>query len=210
MIDRIVAPEFLFEWEVGVNWGSISDLSRSLYRLPHLQKLYGVSFDIATSMAWQTQGLSFRFEVETKQVRVSYPDIAAGDAIELFIDTRNVKASRTTHRFFHHFFFLPERIEGVQCGEKTNFRTQDAHPLANANDLVVQVERSDKGYIAFIEIPAECLHGYLPEIGERIGFSYRVHTSDKAAAVWSQSGQEKACEAHPHLLPTLILTRNET
>jgi len=209
MISATVPPELLFGYEIGCLRGPMLKNVVSTWQLPALQKIYGNNAYVKAYMAWDMHMLAFRFEVETKRIVVSYPAIEKGDAIELFIDTRNVKTARSTHRFYHHFFFLPERIEGVQCGECTHFRTEDRHSLALAKDFHIQVEMTKKGYTASIEIPAECLHGYHPEAGEHVGLYYRVHRFDQSEEKWAAEewafSSEKDLHLHPHLFPTIIL-----
>ena len=205
MIGETLPPELLCAYEAVCHRAPIGTKVPASWRLPSFQKLYGKKSGTAAYMAWDVHALYFRFDVETDQICASYPAIEKGDAIELFIDTRNVKTARSTHRFYHHFFFLPERIEGVQCGEITRFRTQDRHPMARQTDLSIHVERTQKGYTASIEVLAECLHGYHPEVGERIGFYYRVHRHGADVDEWAFSNPQSGLHQHPHLFPTLLL-----
>ena len=210
MTNHTVPSELLFGYEVECLRGPMAkNTAVGAWQLPALQMISGGTPCVKAYMAWDMHSLMFRFEVETKRIAVSYPSIEKGDAIEIFIDTRNVKTARSTHRFYHHFFFLPERIDGIQCGECTHFRTEDRHPLAQEKDLHVHIEPSKKGYVASIEIPSECLHGYHPEAGERLGLYYRVHhcTSNMkqwVAEEWAFTS-ENNLHLLPHLFPTIIL-----
>ncbi len=146
--DRFIAPDYFFAFEQDIKkWDGRWNSEKELANLSQL--LQGESEAFATvSMAWQESapkaGLNFFIDVQNANPQVTFPKIEDGDSCELFIDTKNLKSARTTHRFCHHFYFLPERVEGVMAKEVTRFRTEDSHPPAESADLEVQVVRKKK------------------------------------------------------------------
>ena len=174
--------------------------------LPLLCKLYGKEHFADVFMGWEPSGLRFQFDVILDgPIAVRYPDFRHADSIELFIDTRANLLAKTTNRFYHHFFFLPERYEGLCSGECTRFRTEDSHPLASEEQLDYTVTMTKKGYRADIFIPKECLVGYDPDKGSRLGFSYRVNRSDGQCQPFAYSYEHARIDSMPSLFVTVGL-----
>ncbi len=146
-------------------------------RLASTEQLFGVVPFAEVFIGYNETALVFDIEVQTSKISVSYPDIEKADSIELFIDTRDNKLTKTTHRFCHHFFFLPESFEGHTHGEITRFRTDDTHPLCVASDIEYSVTKKKNGYTAHIVLPAHVLVGYQPNEHKKIGFCYRINTA---------------------------------
>jgi hypothetical protein len=197
-----IGPEYFFEFEFTCpkwqrKWGEDS-------LLPSTSSLFGQDSGAAVSVAYDETGLYFFIEVEASQVQVKYPDFQKGDSVELFIDTKNLKNARTTHRFCHHFYILPERVEGHMMGECTRFRTEDSHPLCQSEELEVKVVRKKSGYKIEAFIPEKALIGFQPEAGSCLGFCYRINRSQGAT---EQLGLplQLAVEQAPYLWPTLKL-----
>lgn len=189
----------------------VGELSQK-YLLAPLDEVMGQETYLKGYMGWNYSGLAFQFEITIENpITVSFPDIQQGDAIELFIDTRAQTLARTTHRFCHHFYFLPERFEGHEKGEITRFRTEDSHPLCNPEALELQVTKKAKSYIAKIFISKECLVGYDPQEGSRLGFTYCVNRSGGPAVHFGLSSEYCRLEFLPYLWPTMrLIPENKT
>ncbi|SCA62826.1 hypothetical protein SCG7086_AE_00120 [Chlamydiales bacterium SCGC AG-110-P3] len=172
------------------------------YRLPDTTDLTGDYPEAEMRVGWSSEGLAFHVIVRSKFGRTVYPRIDLGDALELFIDTRDVKTSGFNTRFCHHFFFLPEMTEGHQKGELTHFRTEDAHPHCEINGLGLEVERSNTTYVYKIFIPSSCLIGYDIQQFKRIGFNYRIHVAGEAAQHLSAVTSDFRIEEQPSLWAT--------
>jgi hypothetical protein len=131
-------------------------------------------------MAWSHDGLHLLVEARdferkpVTQENSSEPPLS----FELFIDTKNLKNARTTHRFCHHFLFHSERVEGVMAKEITRFRTEDTHALCSSEELEVKVKTKKDSHTMELFIPEKCLVGYQPEKGQSIGLSYCVKADD--------------------------------
>lgn len=184
---------------------SVSNLKK--YRLPDTSALCAEERFADVALGWSADGIEAFVNVSHRYHRVSYPDVASGDSIELFIDTRDVKTSGYNTRFCHHFFFLPEAAEGKQAGEITRFRTEDTHELCDSSRLQVRSHIKNNGYSINIFIPTQCLNGYDVEQFDRIGFSYRVNRSHGDPQHFSVTSTDYQIEQQPSLWSSLKLIR---
>lgn len=204
-----IAPvEFFFRQEVDCFYAKEAVLDPKLHRLPCFAQLFQRELDapFATVLMGYTElGLHFSFVVESSKVQVFYPDIEKGDSIQLFIDTRDVRQAKTTHRFCHHFFFLPEAYDEKQCGEITRFRTEETHPLCVSSELELAVERNRSGYSASIFIPAHSLVGYAPGECPRLGFTYKICRADGAVQEFGITSSSTRYDQAPYLWTTMLL-----
>lgn len=177
------------------------------YKLPDLSALCADEEFGDVFMGWNEEGLEFVFKVGKKVEEVSYPDIVRGDSIEIFLDTRDVKTSGYNTRFCHHFFFLPEAVESHQKGERTHFRTEDAHELCNPAELYLKVSAKSDEYVLHIKIPKSCLNGYDPEQFNRLGFTYRINRPRWQSQHFSVITEDYQLEQQPSLWSSLVLVK---
>lgn len=180
-------------------------LLRDDFLLPPLGKLWNEEIFAKAYMAWSETALYFTFVVESSPWQVFYPQVSRGDSIELFVDTKNLKSARLATRFCHHFFFLPERIEGLVTGEITHFRTEDTHPLCNPDDIEYKVTHTKKGYRADFVLTERCLVGFQPTEGACIGLSYRVNRFNGSPQHFAPSSLRLPLDQCPYLWPEVRL-----
>ncbi|MCP5508626.1 MAG: hypothetical protein H7A37_10090 [Chlamydiales bacterium] len=160
------------------------------------------------ALGWNEEGIAIQAVIDQPPIRSLFPEVVRGDSLEVFIDTRDVKASGFNTRFCHHFFALAEPVGGKQAGEITRFRTdEDRHPLCNPNDLKISCDIGSKSYTLHLFIPAHCLMGYDPEQFQRIGFSYRINRPDSPSQHFTAITQEYRIEEQPSLWSSLQLSR---
>lgn len=180
----------------------------SAYILPTTAFLSGEMAFAEIAMGWNEEGIAFHIAADRgEQLRCFFPEVVRGDSIELFIDTRDVKTSGYNTRFCHHFFFLPEAVEGIQAGERTHFRGEDAHPLCDAGLLQVSTVQKPASYAMKIFIPAQCLIGYDPSQFARCGFTYRINRCGGAPQHFSAASADYAIEQQPSLWSTMSFVR---
>jgi hypothetical protein len=172
------------------------------YLLPNTSEWLGEEHFAEMAAAWNESGLFFILFADKPFEEAFYPGYSEGDALELFIDTRDLKTAGFATRFCHHFLFLPQAVQGIQAQELTRFRTEDTHPLCDAADLQVSAEFSKTSYELQVFIPAHCLHGYDPSSFERIGFTYRIHRFKGMSQHFCLSSQHFTLEQHPRLWAT--------
>lgn len=175
------------------------------YLLPNTSELCAEWPFAEVAMGWNTEGIELFIAADQAVHRVSYPNVSQGDSVELFFDTRDVKTSGFNTRFCHHFFFLPEAVEGNQAGEMTRFRGEETHELCDPKELVIKASLKSSGYNLQIFIPRSCLHGYDPEQFQRIGFSYRINRSSGPSQHFSVISDEFSLEQQPSLWSSVRL-----
>lgn len=196
-------------FHIGVDcqyWGG----PKSRKELPSLPSTADACFEehfAKVQAGWSEQGLHFIVTVDSPVRGVAYPNVSDGDSIELFIDTRDGKTGGFNTRFCHHFFVLPESIEGVQAGEITRFRTEDSHPLCDPNDLKIKILTSSRGYTAHIFLPTQCLCSYDPLEFNRLGFTYRINRYNHAPQHFSVVSEDYQIDQNPSSWGTLRLVR---
>lgn len=183
----------------------ISSKNRQKYLLPVTSELCGEWAFAEVAMGWNTEGIEVFISVDQAVHRVSYPNVNQGDSVELFFDTRDVKTSGFNTRFCHHFFFLPEAVEGHHAGEITRFRGEETHELCDPAELMVKPSVKSSGYRLQIFIPRSCLHGYDPEQFGRLGFTYRINRASGPAQDFSVASGEYSIEQQPSLWSSVRL-----
>ncbi len=182
-------------------------LASPKYLVPSTSMLCAEDHFAAVHMGWNPEGISLLVKVHNPIVECHYPDIFRGDSAELFFDTRDVKTSGYNTRFCHHFFFLPEAVEGHQAGEITRFRTEDMHELCDPKELSVQTSSTPQNYQLNIFIPSHCLQGYDPDQFDRIGFTYRINRRSGRSQHFSVVTEDFQLEQQPSLWSSVKLVR---
>jgi hypothetical protein len=180
-------------------------IKTGLKALPSTSWLSGEDSFASVMMAWELLGLHFQINVNGPFTDAFYPEIERGDAVEIFIDTRGLKTASFNTKFCHHFFFLPQAINGIQAGEITHFRTDDAHDRCSPDDLKITSDILKKKYVLKIFIPSHCLYGYDPESFDNLGFTYRIHRWGNRPQHFSAVTEEYALENQPALWASVKL-----
>lgn len=186
---------------------SMSTRQANKYKLPDTSALCHQDNFAEVSLGWNELGIEALMISSEPFHRVTYPDVTRGDSLEIFIDTRDVKTSGFNTRFCHHFFFLPEAMEGHQAEEITRFRTEDVHELCNPNDLKVKFTKKNNQYTLQIFIPNQCLYGYDPEQFDRMGFTYRINRVNGSPQHFSVVSEDYQLEQQPSLWSSLKLVK---
>lgn len=149
------------------------------HMLPDTTDLLGEDGFADVGLAWHNDGMYVDLHVAKKFEEAVYPKYSEGDAVELFFDTRDLKEAGFPTRFCHHFLILPQEVQGVRCMELTRFRTEDSHPLYQAEEgpgkIEVSFHAGSRDYFLDMFFPADVLHGYDPQTFDRLGFTYTVH-----------------------------------
>lgn len=177
--------------------------SFSSHALPSTHALTHEESFAKVAIGWHEEGIALQIQVNRAVSRSTYPAVEQGDSVELFFDTRDVKTSGFNTRFCHHFFFLPESVEGISKGEKTHFRTEESHPLCDPQELECQVQVRKKDYLMKIFIPSHCLVGYDPKQFNRLGFTYRINRLGGEPQHFSVLSQEYQMDQQPSLWASL-------
>lgn len=177
------------------------------YLLPDTSSLCGEDSFSKFYMGWNKGGIYAKVIIDQPFKESNYPKVTDGDSVELFFDTRDVKTSGYNTRFCHHFYFLPEAVEGHQAGEITHFRTEERHELCDPQELKVKYQSLGKTYSIEIFIPSQCLNGYDPEQFNRMGFTYRVNRFHGKSQHFSVVSEDYQLEQQPSLWSSLRLIK---
>lgn len=180
-------------------------LHQKKYLLPDLSELCDEEAFAEVYIGWAKEGLAVFMKVNEPFKKAYQPSVQKGDSLELFIDTRDVKTSGHNTRYCHHFFCLPEEVDGLQAGELTHFRTEDAHEWCNHEDFQVNCSLHATSYTMLFFIPAHCLHGYDPDNFDRMGFAYRINRAAGSSQHFCAVTKEFQIEQQPSLWCTLKL-----
>ncbi|MCE5316361.1 MAG: hypothetical protein LLG04_03235 [Parachlamydia sp.] len=205
-----LAPINFFQLEIECpkvesGFPKINAKNKGRYILPNTSELCAEWPFAEVAMGWNGEGLELFIAIDQAVHRVSYPNVTQGDSVELFFDTRDVKTSGFNTRFCHHFFFLPEAVEGNQAGEITRFRGEETHELCDPKELSIKASLKSAGYTLQIFIPRSCLYGYDPEQFQRLGFSYRINRSSGPSQHFSVISDEYTIEQQPSLWSSVRL-----
>lgn len=181
------------------------EIVKKKYLLPETGWLLGETEPLNLHLGWSPEGLYGFLLVQGAFDAPSYPALTEGDSFELFVDTRPTGAAGGLTRFCHHFYFLPQAVEGHQKGECTHFRTEEAHPLADPEELYLEGLGSQKEGKLKFHIPASCLIGWNPAEFDRLGLSCRLNRRAALSTHLSALSKEFSFEQEPALWATCQL-----
>ncbi len=184
-----------------------SRVMRQSHLLPDTSEWLGEERFAELAMVWSEEGLCIEAFCDQPFQEAHYPLYQSGDALEIFIDTRDVKTAGFATRFCHHFLVLPESVQGVQALEVTHFRTEDTHPLCDPSDLTVTTQFHKQSYHFRVTIPASCLVGYDPQSFDKMGFTYRIHRYGGSPQHFAVSSDHFSIDQSPKLWATLAMIR---
>jgi hypothetical protein len=205
-----LAPLDFFSVVAPVRYKKPGDRSKRFkkpFDLPSTSTLLGEESFADFSISWCEEGMAIETVVRQPFQQAIYPRFSEGDSLELFIDTRDLKAAGFIHRFCHHFLILPQEVQGIRVLEITHFRTEDSHPLCDPAEIRVDVRFDKKGYDMQIFIPTSCLHGYDPDHFDRLGFTYRFNRYRGDPQHFTLRSEDWAIEQNPRLWASLKLER---
>jgi len=173
--------------------------------LPDLSGMLAEESFASVSLSWSPEGIQCTFEVKEPLTGSFFPDYDKGDAIEIFIDTRDNKSASFASRFCHRFVILGEEVSGIKAQEITRFRSEDSHPLCDPEDIDVEIKKKRSGYDAIITLPKVVLYGYDPLQFAGIGFAYRIHRQKNTPQHFPFSTKHFEPLQHPALWASLLL-----
>ncbi len=169
--------------------GELGDWPESC-RLPDLAAIDGSPGYATVYMAWDRRGLYFAIEVTGKQ-RVSCDRRRAhkGDALFLWVDTRDVRDALRAGRFCHHFVAMPRG--GGRGGSRAAAwqapiqRAREQAPICQPAQLAVASSVSRDSYTLELALPDDALNGYDPDECARLGMTYMITDLDHGQQLWN-------------------------
>jgi hypothetical protein len=192
-----ILPMDFFGVTVELKEGEWGKLLKKKHALPDFSELLYEDPFATVFLAWHQKGLLCQVEFSKPFEECYYPQFQKGEAIELFIDTRDLKTAGFVTKFCHHFVILPKPVDDVRALEVTAFRTDDRHELADGDKIKVDATFKSRSFIVRMELPAECLHGYNPSHFDRLGFAYRISGVDRDPMHFALSSKNLAIESLP-------------
>ena len=163
-------------------------------RVPDLMPIEGQEGYASMYMAWNDDALYFGLEVPRKSsYKIDPREPTAGDCLELFLDTRDVKDAHRANRYCHRFYFLPGgtgKDGKAPIGRQSSVdKAREQAPPCPEETIKVGLRRLKRSYQMEILLPAQGLNGYDPREFNRIGFTYVLHDSEHGMQSWS-AGRE--------------------
>lgn len=195
-----LAPWQFFSFELSMpyaKWDATSSYLQKRCKLPDTSPFLCCDVFASVALAWNEEGILIDVAFNKPFEEALYPKFSEGDAVEIFIDTRDRKSAGFATRFCHHFLFLPAPCQGISAQELTRFRTEETHPLCDPGLLKSETTFHKKGYAMRLAIPSECLHGFDPAAFDRMGFTYRLHRLKGAPQYFSADTSHFSLEQHP-------------
>jgi hypothetical protein len=175
--------------------------------LPSTSELLGEEKFADVAMGWHEEGIFGKVTVHHPFEEAVYPNYEAGDAIEIFLDTRDLKEAGFPTKFCHHFLLLPQEVQGIRALELSRFRAEDQRPLCDPLLIQVDTENSSRKYTVSFHFPTVVLHGYDPRAFDRLGMTYCIHRPKGERQHFALSSKFAPVAQNPSLWATLKLVR---
>ena len=181
--------------------------------LPLFSGLDSEASNVVLRAGWSEAGLGVSAEVTGKSESpyAKADDLASGDGLHVWIDTRNTQGAHRAGKFCHRFAILPAVGRGRSAKPVVSAveipRAREAAPQSDLSAVRVAAEIAKDRYRIEAWFPAETLHGFDPENSSRIGFHAVVKDSelgDRSITV----GEEFPTDHDPSLWTTLELVRS--
>jgi len=200
-------PGDFFSCVIGIPYApdSSSPFSKQSRPLPDMSELLGTEKGGELFLAWNEGGILGKAVIDKPFEHSLFPGYEKGDALEVFIDTRDHKKTGFLTRFCHHFLFLGSEVEGLQAQEITRFRSEDTHPLCSSSDLTVTSIRERTSYTLFFVIAGSALHGYDPSQFSRLGFAFILHRHKAKPCCFPAARSLFDVAQHPSLWASITL-----
>jgi hypothetical protein len=127
---------------------------------------------------WKDDGLYFAVNARgKKEVVCNERKRNMCDAVDLWLDTRDIKQNHRASRFCHQYYLKPfnkERTGKPVIKQLKIGRAKEHAPIYTIKDFKLAMGTHDDGYTLEWYFPARTLNGYDPASFRKIGFAYRV------------------------------------
>lgn len=158
--------------------GRLLDLPESC-ALPDTAALEGAPSWAEVRAAWNPGGLAVAVEVKGKSGPVTKEPLggAAGEGVQLWVDTRDTRTVHRATRFCHRFSLTLKpsaKALAVSVVQRPIARAIADAPTAKADLVVARGDLIRGGWRVEAFLPAESLAGFDPETNRRLGFAYQV------------------------------------
>jgi hypothetical protein len=182
------------------------------YRLPDLSGMDGAKSFGDLRLAWNESGLGIQLEVTGKRSspRPAGSNPAAGDGLQVWLDTRNTQNIHRAGRYCHRFFLGPvgrgPRLLSPTARLISIPRAREEPPQDAADGVALVSEITSKGYTLDAWFPVRTLQGFDPVAFPKLGFYFALHDQEHGTRTLTV-GEEFPYDADPSLWSTLDLVR---
>ena len=176
-------------------------------RLPRLCELEGTAAYGDVYVMWDRAGLYVGLFVDAKtSVIGNRRNLRDGDALVVWIDTRDVHNVHRASRFCHGFVAIPQGgAKGASVAWQYGIqRATGKAPIAPESKLKTTRKITKTSYCLTLAIPADALNGYDPAEFPRLGFTYLIFDHEHREQTWS-SPIDMPYSTDPSLWGTLEL-----
>jgi hypothetical protein len=159
-------------------------------------------------MAWANEGLYGAVEVHDSQAEAKDPkSFWAGDALELFVDTRNNKQPRAYQPGDHQFWFCPLIDQNRVYAGQWKRGAEIAETRYDIKSVKGAVKKTADGYVMEFLLPASLIQKYRPVAGEKIGVNLNLSVRGQRAEreVYWPNAKAWGAPARPETWGTLNL-----
>ncbi len=147
--------------------------------LPPLAELDGEQPFAQVKIAYSDRGVYLATLTERAEpVAVSRQRPESADSFQAWLDTRGGLSGHRATRFCHHFIILPKgggpdrrQPLGWQAPIR---RARDQSAMAAPEDLSIAADQDETCYRLEVLLPTAALHGFEPEPGQTLGFTYVI------------------------------------
>ncbi len=178
-----VQPALLFRYSLYCRyrrsiWGKTGIRLEPRFRLPCFTEIEGQPLFAELRAAWNMTGISFDLTVgkRTEPKRRTRPH-EQGDALRIWINTRDAAGTRRPGQFCHHFVFyrFGDPTSDLPAAHWVKLRRATTHPQpVSPSSLQVMAQTLADGYRLEAHIAADALTGFDPKDHPALGFSYAV------------------------------------
>jgi hypothetical protein len=199
-------PVDLFEIECDIPFFQERPKKFSSYKLPNFSELFYNPHFAEVGLYYNDEGIGGRIEAEIPFTGSEYPDFQKGDALELFIATKDMKKASSVSRFCHHFVLFPVEIASFYGKELSHFRQEDSRPISDPLPIEMVSDFDKKTYSMDFFIPKEALYGF-EDRTEVMSFTYVLHSPKMKPQEFSVSYDNFQIAQMPSLWASLRLEK---
>jgi hypothetical protein len=195
------------------------------FRLAHFGEMDGQPAFAEVRTAWNEHGLGVQWEIRHKrQALYGEPDrTSACDGMSLWLDMRDTRTIHRASRYCHRFVILGHNGQDPAMPvviQKRIARALEDAPPVDASQIRLLLRPIDEdgdvaadgrnqplsSYRMEVFLPASVLHGFDPEVNQRLGICYRIRDRELGDQILAP-GPEFPFWEDPSLWSVLELVR---
>lgn len=191
-------PIDLFEIETVIPYLDKQDIKLKDIKLPTFADLFYQESFGEVGLYYNAEGIGGKVFVDAPFTTSEYPDFSKGDALELFIATKDSRQATSVTRFCHHFVIFPVEIGSFYAKEITHFRHDDTRLLFDPSPIFIKSSFEKKNYNFDFFIPKSSLYGF-DDMTTGFSFTYMLHNVKKGVQSFSASQENFPVSQMPAL-----------